>query len=48
MKLTQENCDVEQDEMYFRVIVRFGTHKLHSEKLNLQTSIALRDELIND
>jgi len=44
---------IEQDEKYFRVIVRFETHKLHSEKLNIETAFDLaynikRDILLND
>lgn len=30
---------VEKDGEYFRVILRWGTHKLHSEKLNLETAV---------
>ena len=32
---------IEEDERYFRVTLRMGTHKLHSEKLNLETAIEL-------
>ena len=36
MKIT-----LEQDENYFRVVLKEGTHKLHSEKLNLETAFEL-------
>lgn len=36
MKIT-----IEQDENYFRVVLKEGTHKLHSEKLNLETAFEL-------
>ena len=29
---------IEEDEEYFRVFWKIGTHKLHSEKLNLETA----------
>jgi len=29
---------IEQDGDYFRVFWKIGTHKLHSEKLNLETA----------
>ena len=29
---------IEQDEKYFRLVMNWGTHKLHSEKLNLDTA----------
>ena len=32
---------IEQDEKYFRVVLKEGTHKLHSEKLNLETAFEL-------
>jgi len=32
---------IEQDEKYFRVFWKIGTHKLHSEKLNLETAFEL-------
>ena len=32
---------LEEDEKYFRVILKIGTHKLHSEKLNLETAVEL-------
>ncbi len=36
MKIT-----IEQDKEYFRVVLKEGTHKLHSEKLNLETAFEL-------
>lgn len=38
---TDGHVTLEEDEKYFRVIIRFGTHKLHSEKLNLESAFAL-------
>lgn len=35
---------IEQDTKYFRVVLKTGTHKLHSEKLNLDTAFALAFE----
>lgn len=32
---------IEQDGKYFRVVLKYDTHKLHSEKLNLETAFAL-------
>ncbi len=32
---------IEQDLKYFRVFIKIGTHKLHSEKLNLETAYTL-------
>jgi len=32
------HVSIEQDEKYFRVCWKIGTHKLHSEKLNLDTA----------
>ena len=32
---------LDKSEKYFRVFMKFGTHKLHSEKLNLETAIEL-------
>jgi len=32
---------IEQDLKYFRVVLKVGTHKLHSEKLNLETATEL-------
>lgn len=32
---------IEQDLKYFRVFINIGTHKLHSEKLNLETAYQL-------
>jgi hypothetical protein len=32
---------IEQDLKYFRVFIRIGTHKLHSEQLNLETAYSL-------
>ncbi len=34
-------ADIERDGEYYRVILRQGTHKLHSEKLNLETAADL-------
>lgn len=46
MKIEVQSLTIEQDEGYFRIIAKFGdTHKLHSEKLNLDTAIALLFEL---
>lgn len=32
---------IDKNEKYFRVFIKFGTHKLHSEKLNLETAFEL-------
>lgn len=32
---------LEKDGTYFRVIIKFDTHKLHSEKLNLESAFDL-------
>jgi len=32
---------LEEDMKYFRVVVKHGTHKLHSEKMNLETAFDL-------
>lgn len=36
---------MKQDEEYFRVILRHGTHTLHSEKLNLESAFDLASEI---
>lgn len=37
--------DVKEDKKYYRVYLRFGTHALHSEKLNIETAMDLSHEL---
>lgn len=37
--------EIIEDERYFRVYLKFGTHKLHSEKLNIDTAMELSHEL---
>ena len=39
---------LEQDGLYFRVIIKYDTHKLHSEKLNLETAFDLAYQIRND
>lgn len=46
MKLSHGNIEVITDDGYFRVIIKYDTHVLHSEKLNLATAIKLRDKLL--
>jgi len=45
-ELKPYNVLIEKSERYYRVYVKFETHKLHSEKLNLETAIRLRDSLL--
>ena len=42
------NVTIEPDEKYFRVIIKYNTHKLHSEKLNLETAFELGCEIKED
>lgn len=37
----EAQISIEQDKTYFRVYIKIGTHKLHSEKLNLDTAYSL-------
>jgi len=37
---------IEQDDKYFRVFLKWGSHKLHSEKLNLETAIDFHTEIL--
>lgn len=39
--------EIFEDEKYYRVYLKFGTHKLHSEKLNLETATELSHQLKN-
>ncbi len=34
------------DGRYYRVVLTIGTHKLHSEKLNIETAAQLHFELL--
>jgi len=45
-ELTPNNVTVEKDEKYYRVYIKYTTHKFHSEKLNLETAIHIRDALL--
>jgi len=40
------NVLIQKSGKYYRVYVKFETHKLHSEDLNLDTAIHLRDSLL--
>lgn len=49
MKLTRDNVTIVEEDRYFRVkilLIDGPTHYLHSEKVNLETAIRMRDELI--
>ena len=48
MKVSTQNCKIVLDGKYYRVIILLGTHKLHSEKLNLATAIDVRDKFVFD
>ena len=37
--------EIKEDQKYYRVYLRFGTHTLHSEKLNIDTAMDLSHEL---
>lgn len=41
-----DSIHIEADERYYRVAVKVGTHKLHSEKLNIETAAELHYELL--
>ena len=41
LQLTDLKITIEADEKYYRVILRYSTHKLHSEKLNLESAFDL-------
>jgi len=45
-ELSANNVKIEKDEKYFRVIIKYTTHKFHSEKLNLETAIHIRDAIL--
>ena len=38
---------VEKDGEYYRVYWKIGTHKLHSEKLNLETAVMFAHTMMN-
>ena len=40
-----DSCRIELDDKYYRVVLRIGTHKLHSEKLNIETAAELYHEI---
>ncbi len=46
LELSASNVLIEKDEKYYRVIIKYTTHKFHSEKLNLETSIHIRDAIL--
>jgi hypothetical protein len=48
MKITKQNCKIKKDGKYFRVIIEMMTHTLHSEMLNLDTAVDVRDKLVID
>lgn len=37
--------EIKEDKKYYRVYLRFGTHVLHSEKLNIETAMEVSHEL---
>ena len=45
-ELSTYNVLIQKSGKYYRVYVKFETHKLHSEDLNLDTAIQLRDSLL--
>jgi len=51
MKLTTGNVNIAEDGKYYRVYItaqQMPTHHFHSEKLNLDTAMMLRDDLVRE
>lgn len=45
-KYFAESVTIEADGKYYRVVIRMGTHKFHSEKLNIETAAELQFKLL--
>jgi hypothetical protein len=41
-----DSVNIETDCKYYRVVIRLGTHKFHSEKLNIETAAKLHYQLL--
>ena len=41
-----DGVKIEMDGQYYRVSITLGTHKFHSEKLNLDTAVDLHYQLL--
>lgn len=41
-----DSIKIEIDGKYYRVALVIGTHKLHSEKLNIETAASLHYEML--
>jgi len=46
VKINIDEIGLYEEDKYYRVFVKYGTHTMHTEKLNLETAAFLLSDLL--